>query len=302
LKETQPNLKIAIFMSCFSADALPILIKSAPYLLTVFGSADDASAIEFARIFYSTYFQKQSIERACFFAQQFTYKNLQMVLTRRALEGSKGGILFQVIPEGYGDVLLIDLHEAEHDIEALGVSRESFLHALTRKIRLHGHIFNHPREQAIIPVGRFIGIFSWQNAKDVIQCHRILRMKSDVEDEACEVWADLAINYNDSAMAKYRLLSPYEFSVHKSALVLALANYTREFSYISKREACIKVLNKYAPEQYRLSKSLMVANLEIAQRKLESDEFGLVVVYLESALSAMHDLLDALTNELAVNV
>ncbi|MFA4903222.1 MAG: hypothetical protein WC600_10820 [Desulfobaccales bacterium] len=302
LIEAQPNLKLAIFMTCFSAEALPILGQAAPYIITVFGPADDAKCVEFTRIFYDNYFRKDSIERAYFFAQEYTGSELQVVLTRRALDQKGGKVLFQVFPRGdhLGDSFLIDLEEAKHDIELLGVPREKFLNILTRKIRLHKKIFNTPRERAILPIGQFFGIFSWQNALDVIKCHRILRVRSDVDDKACEVWARLTVTYNDSAGERYRLLpQPFGPGINK-IIGRALENFRFAYELISENTEYQEVLNRYVPEQYRLSKSIMLANMEMADRKLYQEDFGETMVYLESVLSALHDLLDRLTDELAM--
>jgi hypothetical protein len=62
LSEAQPNLKLAIFMSCYSAEALPVLIKAAPYLLTIFGPADDAASIHFI----TGHWRKRTALNGCF--------------------------------------------------------------------------------------------------------------------------------------------------------------------------------------------------------------------------------------------
>jgi hypothetical protein len=44
----------------------------------------------------------------------------------------------------------------------------------------------------------------------------------------------------------------------------------------------------------------MSANLEMAELKLHAEDFGAVIFHLESVLSALHDLLDALTETLTL--
>jgi len=266
--------------------------------LTVFGTADDSASIEFIRMFYTTYFKRGFIESAYLFAQQLVDPYLTVVLSRRALE-SGGRVLFQVFPEAHGDPLLVDLDEADKDIEALAISREIFLESLARKIRVHRRIFDHPRDRAVLPIGQFIGVFSWQNAKDIVRCHRILRIRPEVDDHACNVWGDLAVTYNDVAMSKYRWAPSYVLNDPRQ-LNLALNEYQSVYDYIVEKAEVIDVSNSYVPEQYRLSKSLMAANLKMAERKLDSGDFGSAVAYLESALSSFHDLLDALTDAIAV--
>jgi hypothetical protein len=58
LHETSPHLKVAIFLSCYSAESIPELAHAAPYLVTVTGSADDNAAIDFIAQFYSAYLRR----------------------------------------------------------------------------------------------------------------------------------------------------------------------------------------------------------------------------------------------------
>lgn len=302
LGHTQPALRLAVFMSCFSSASLGDLIKAAPYILTIHGPADDNTSIEFVRVFYERLLHDHSIERACFFAQEITSEVLQVVLSRRGLSSVEGNFLFRVFPRGdhLGDSFLIDISQAEKDIELLDIPRETFLSVLTRKIRLHGRIFEFPRERAILPIGPYFGIFSWQNPSDIITCHQVLKVRPEVDDLACELWALLAISYNDDAMQRYRLLPEPAAAHNVNALKKALGNYRHSYEYLTEKEKFITVLRKYVPEQYKLSKSLMIANLDKAEMKIVQEDFPSVVFHLESALSAMNDLLDALTAELAL--
>jgi hypothetical protein len=302
LARTQPTLRLAIFMSCFSSASLPDLIKAAPYILTVSGPADDSTSIEFVKVFYERLLHEHSIEGACFWAQEMTSGNLQAILSRRALSETDRRVLFKVFPRGnhLGDSFLVDISQAEKDIESLQIPRDTFLSMLTRKIHLHNRIFEFPRERAILPIGPYFGIFSWQNPSDIITCHQILRVRPEVDDLACEVWAALAVGYNDDAMQRYRLLPEPAAPQNENSLKIALRNYRSSYEYLTKNEKYITVLRKYVPEQYKLSKSLMIANLDMADTKIIQEDLPSVVFYLESTLSAMHDLLDALTTELAL--
>jgi hypothetical protein len=295
LSRAQPSLKAALFMCCFSADSIPDLSIAAPYLLTVFGSADDNSTIEFVRAFYDRYLEGGSIVKACFFAQQRV--DLEVVLSRRAEQASRGKTLFEVFPSGnhFGDSFLVDLSEAEPDIERLDLPRERLLALLTRKIRLHQRIFDFPREKALLPVGHLVGVFSWRSAGDLIQCHRLLKMKTGLEQDACDVWASLTVEYNDEVIQKYRLQTDPASPQNQRALQVALHNYQYSYKRLCDWQKFETVLPKYAPEQYRLTKSIIGANLGMAEQKLCAEDLASVVFHLESALSAKHDLLDALT-------
>lgn len=304
IHETQPKIKLAIFMSCFSADAIPHLIRSAPYLLTVFGEANDEAAIEFMRIFFETYFKTNSITRASLIAQSIAEDRLHAVLTRRALDNNEGKALIQVCPSGnhVGDTYLVDISNAEQDIANLEISRESFLSVLIRKIRLHNRIFDFPRERSILPIGQFIGLFSWENASDVIKCNRIMKFKPEIETEVCEIWAHIAVIYNDHVIERYRSLPQNLFPSSLNYLKLALSRYRNTYDFLSNHKGVPQVLSKYLPEQYKLTKSMMQANLSMAENKIFDEDFQSSIVYLENALSTLHDLLDALTEKVSVGL
>ncbi len=297
ISKAQPRLKAAIFMSCFSADAIPTLLRIAPYILTVFGPANDNNAIEFIGAFYKNYFKFKDIAKACSWAQIISQNELQVVLSRRAQSLLSRTPLFEVFPGSgiyAGTSFLIDLSEAEADIATLNVPREKFLSILTRKIRLHNRIFDTPRERAVLPVGPYVGIFTWNNAFDPIQCHRILQIKTETKQEAYDLWARLAITYNDDANHRYRLESLPASPHNIRLLEAALTSYRSDYEWINSSSA----FHEYIPDQYKLAKSVMNANLDMAEKKLHDNNLVSVVYHLESALSALHDLLDAFTDSL----
>src|SRR5690606_22629926 len=127
--------KTAIFLSCFSADSIPDLLKAAPYIITVSEGADDDASIRFIRWFYTQYFRSHSVERSFFYAQQMS-RNLNSVLTRRALHDNKNEFLVPVIPTGdhISDCYLVDISEVNDVIQNLGTPRDEFLDILARKI------------------------------------------------------------------------------------------------------------------------------------------------------------------------
>ncbi len=303
LLNTQPKLTLAVFMCCFSACAIPTLLKVAPYLITVFGRVDDNTAIEFVSQFYTQYLRTGSVSQAFFLAQSLTYDRLEAVLSRRTTKEAFGSALFEVFPTGARicDSFLIDLGPAEACIASLGIPRESFLHILSRKIRLHRMIFDSPRDMAVLPIGPYVGVLSWDNARDLITCHDILQMKPEISQEASDTWVAIAVNYNDDAIQRYRLLeqpaAPYKFR----DLETSIDNYRFTYNTLCNVKKYVNTLTMYVPEQYRLTKSVMIANLEMAERKFAMEDFGAVVFHLECVLSSQHDLLDALTTSLTVN-
>jgi hypothetical protein len=301
VRETTPRLRAAIFLSCYSANAIDQLVDSAPYLITVTGAADDEASIDFITQFYHAYLRFESIEKAFNIAQNYVaivrkVTDLHANLTRRALVKGENRILFQVFPSGKDDSILLDLTEAEADITSLNIPREAFLGLLSRKIRIHRWIFSSPRQRVVLPLGPYFGLFSWENANDVVVCNRILKIKPNVVPQACEAWASLIVCYNDHFMAPYRT-NP---ELHIASLKKALDEYKKTYSDFFETGEKAKVIQAQAPEQFMVNKAVISANLEMAENKYHRKEYDAVMVYLETVLSTIHNLLDDLTNILTI--
>ena len=71
-------------------------------------------------------------------------------------------------------------------------------------MHVHRWIFEEPREHAILIVGAYFGDFSWKSADDIIKCHKILKIRSNVPEELLTMWARLIVSYNDLFMRKDR--------------------------------------------------------------------------------------------------
>jgi hypothetical protein len=98
IKAAAPRIKLVIFLSCYSASSIPILIDAAPFIITVSGDAIDDSAIAFISTFYEEYFSSHSIERAFQFGIMYSNvkdQPISIVLTRRAKEKINGKALLQ---------------------------------------------------------------------------------------------------------------------------------------------------------------------------------------------------------------
>jgi lipopolysaccharide biosynthesis regulator YciM len=100
-------------------------------------------------------------------------------------------------------------------------------------------------------------------------------------------------------MQRYRRERHPSAAYNRATLANALSEYCQTYEHISDSDSPrALILLKYVPEQYKLARALMKANLESAELKLHSEDYSATVFHLESALSAEHDLLDALTEEL----
>jgi CHAT domain len=301
LLETGTRLRLAIFLSCYSAETVPTLIAGTPYLITVDGAADDEAAIAFIGEFYESFFQHDSINQAFVRAKLLVEAkgmDLNVFLSRRA-EQTPDRIRLQVFPAPGLDSILVDVTEAEQDIRNLDIDRQTFYSLLTRKLRIHRWIFDSPTDQTILSIGRYFGVFSWQNARDVVNCQRVIRLRSDVDELTCETWAGLLTWYNDHRADKYRSsLTPAAPEMERH-LKESLEDYHRLSDTYFRSKDMSRILRNCVREQYVVSRSLIVKYLEICDSKLHRGELSAVVEYLESILSSLHDLVDAFTQHVS---
>ena len=61
---------------------------------------------------------------------------------------------------------------------------------LARKLRRHSWIFDGASDHAILPIGRLLfGEFTWKEAKDVVYCTKLMRLRSDLPRRHWELWS-----------------------------------------------------------------------------------------------------------------
>ncbi len=298
LVKTQPHLKLAIFMSCFSAISIPILIKSASYLMTIYGEADDTMSINFIKDFYEHRFRGEAIHEAFYYAQELNSNLYNVLLSRRALDANKEKPLLQIYPKGgyLTESFLVDISDAEENIRGLDVPVDTFLSILSRKIRLHSRIFDFARERVYLPIGNYIGVFSWVNPNEVIKCHEILKIKPGTPEIVYDVWASMVLNYNDSVILTYR--RPENLGTRK-IYESALTNYKNILTKYLSAEKVNLVMEELIPDEFQMAKSLIKANLDLAEMKVDMEDFDSATINFEFILSSFHDLLDAMTARIA---
>lgn len=254
-------------------------------------------------MFYENYFLEKSVEKAFFIANFLTKSTLDAILSRRAEKTYPNKTLFQVFPRGnqLGDSILIDLSEAEKSISRLDISRSNFLSILTRKIRIHQWIFDSPRKRALLSIGNFIGIFSWENAKDVVVCHEILKINANTPEEVCHAWIYLNLTYNELYIEKYRTLENAININTSKILEKALNEYNRVFKLYFKNEEIETALKSIDEGHYKVTRATIWANLRQADIKFYSQEYASTVIYLETVLSTIHDFIDFLSAKITEN-
>ena len=293
VRETQPSLAAIVLMSCYSSDLLHHFAECAPYIVSVYGQADDDSAIEFVGIFYEEYLRSHSIVGAFNLAQNFVDEKLNVSLFRkRPLLNAPH--LLAIYPSRHRDPIFVDLSTAEQSIQHLGVPREKFLQTLSRKIRLHRWLFEGERESVVIPVGQYFAVFSWTNAYDLIYCHKIIKPQSQLSPRFHEVLADIIVSYNDLYLLEYRRLSSAVDDSTCPVLKKGIDTLHRVFDRFFKQEENFMVLAGVESEFMQQIRATCWANLRKADEKFLEREFASAVIFAETALSSFHDTVDEL--------
>ncbi len=261
------------------------------------GETNDAAAISFSQYFLDEFYRSTSVEQAFRIAssaidQMGMGEVIKPVFCRRQPSGRS---VFQACFSRRQDSIFIDLTDAEESISHLPISRHEFLSLLTRKIRIHSWIFHIERERAVLPIGQFFGVFSWQNAKDVVICHEVLKLKQDIEVSECMGWTRLMVIYNDLRSERYRVIANPAAIENKALLETALNGI--ETCYVStlKGSDVEPAAKKLAPDQYIITLSTVRVQCDLAKRSLSDLNLPSTVVALETAISSIHDLVDELT-------
>ena len=298
------SLRAALFISCYSTDSIPALIQIAPYIITISGAAHDQMSIKFVETFYESYFKHNSISRTFYDAQQlvdvlFGDGKLIALLSRRGWEKHKERKLIEVFPnQSEFNSIIVDITDVEEQIKSFEQSEEEFLSILTRKIRLHKWIFKKPREEALIPIGEYFGVFTWDNPDDVVICNKILSLKDDIKDELFDLWADLIVTYNNIYLGKHRDID----SLNIPRLDKLLAETTDEYRdiytdfFLDAKNA--DLLKGIIRKQFSTSRSYIKANLKQSSKAIAEEKFARAMEALDNILSSLHDLMNALTKQL----
>jgi hypothetical protein len=286
-----PSLTIAVFMSCFSSDLAENLIAEVPWILGVMGEADDETCVAFVEQFYTALLAGHSIEGAYRHIRSFGYRDLPLVLLRRAEQNPSGALLVHAAGS-MGPSIYIDISKVDEDLRRLGLTKEKFTRVLAHKIRYHSWAFRFSRQGALFPVGPVFVTLSWENAEDVVVCDRVYALKPNADRELCARWADMLTMYHDRAIAPYRdpALRMDDFS--REMLAHGLHGMTRFYGDFIMDPEMGKLFGGVATRAYLTTHSLGYASMNAAGRKLKDNDLPGVVQHLEVALTAAHDLID----------
>lgn len=297
-----------VCMSCYSADALRPLVRRVPYIISVEGPVNDAAAIAFVDRFYWNFFRSNSIERSFYISSESVRLEYGEKLIRPILlKGSEAaGAERIVIKTAYrdfsvrgipADELSIDVTEAMGRLSGNAQEREAVISLLQRKMRYHGWIFRYPRYRALVPLGPYVGLFSWESLSVPVICHSILKVLVSAEICIVDCWIDMIIDYNGFTVSnRYRSISSLG-SIRASELKHAagqLLESARRYAQILKDMEERLEADQVGPIHVMLS--TWIRNAEQARTRADDEEgdFPLIIVSLEAGLSAFHDVINYL--------
>ena len=288
---------LAVFLSCYADNSLSTLAGAAPFVITSRFQVSDTECIAFVRGFYEVFFKEPSVQNAFNHAiHVLGVKELpkdRFRLSRRSLIRKGNSLYVESTPDLHRDTILVNLDQVKHQLGQFGLSEEELCHLLAKKLRVHYWIFERARETATIPIGRLLfGEFEWQNAKDVVFCTRLMKLRSDVPQPHWELWAKALTSYNDLASCEYRTapdpVDPRSRGMLKRAVQL--------FSYHT--DSCLKPMRRKLEEVGRSEImphiEFAIAQTEKAVTELERKEYPRVVEALELALTNYHEVVTAL--------
>jgi hypothetical protein len=304
IQATCKNIQALILASCYSASQLETLKMAAPYVITISGPADDDASILFSRYFYESYLKTESVETALDQAQAaldaLGHKDdLKLVVSRRGENASAGRTIIRSKKYQFAeDTILIDITDIQTQISSLGIPSEEFLAILANKMRMHRWMWLESKnmENAILPIGRFFGVFGWQNGMDVIVCRKIIRLKDEAKEHDCNLWMCIVFDYNRLFGLAYRQSTERIVAGMDAKLKKALNSYDNTVQWLmSNKEQLLTLL----PDQTKLALPLMKRNLMIAKEEFRQRDHTQTVVHLETILSLIHGIADGLLSILA---
>jgi hypothetical protein len=261
-------------------------------LISVEGAAPDKAAIDFARHFYTQLWRNDApIERAFHVAETLCAESgLLLQISRRGLARADSDFIVEAQIE-YDYKIIVDLTPVRAYLEALTDRiREDVLRAICRSIRAHRRLFTLPMERVAIPFGRHIGLFSWQNDIDPVRCEQIFRIASDVPSRVFDAVAFLMYRYSRIASARYRVATETIYAGQEPVLRTALSEFNEDIRLVLEGNYG-EALSSIAADDLKIAQGIIKANLLEADSALSRHDHVQTIVYLETALTTLHNLL-----------
>jgi len=286
---------VVVFLSCYSDSFLETLINAAPFVITAKDNVNDEQCITFVQGFYERLFKENSVISAFANAKRLlSLNNLShncFNLSRRFLIKEKNSFYIQSKPKEDRDPILVNMDKVKKKIKDLGFEEEEICHQISNKLNIHYWIFDNARENAIIPIGRLLfGEFQWEDKNDVINCTRLIKIRSDVPSIRWKTWSKLLTTYNDLAASEYR--KPFNPPPH--IYQRNLENAVQLFdSHIQKNLVPLRdTLEEMGAGDAIGNVEFAITECENAIFHLDLKRYPQVVTALESILMNYHELVN----------
>lgn len=288
---------IAVLLACYSNDAIDTLAEIAPFVVSALGPVDDESCLQFIRAFYGGIFKRGSVgksfDNAVNLLRSKKLSHSSFRLDRRQLIRRGNSSFIEFNPDWREDSILVNLDSVASQLEDFGMTKEQLCHLIAKKLRIHSWIFAVPRERCVIPVGTpMFGEFSWRDKTDVVYCHKLMRISSDVPIEHWKLWNSLLISYNDLASSTHRIL--VDPASPKSRRLLAEATTTYRYNLDRYLQPACAEIREMGFAHLVLSAENAMTHCAFAEDYLDLERYEQVVQSLEVCLTNYHEVVDGL--------
>ena len=135
-----------------------------------------------------------------------------------------------------------------------------------------------------------------ENAKDIVHCHRIFRLKSNLPDETYAVIAMLIAGYNDVFLNSYRESRKSAIEQNPRAFVQGLASLHKVFQDWFVNPRGVASLGALNPAYLKTIQATCWANLSKADEKLAGGDPSRAMIFAETALSSIHDAINEIVD------
>lgn len=287
---------LTVFLCCYSGSSLNVLADAAPFVITSEGTVTDDQCITFVHGFYESFFREGAVEAAFDYAMRLLvargHSRDTFRLSRRCLVRKGSSLYVESRPGLHADSILVNLDQVRDRIAGIGLTEEQLCYLLSKKLRVHHWIFERARDCATIPIGRqLFGEFQWSNARDVVYCTKLMKLRSDIPQVQWELWARVLTTYNDLVSCEYRTAEYPAAPNSRFMLERAVQLFSRHVQH------CLVPLRKMDAIQSSGVLSHLefaIAETERAGRELEWECYPQVVEALELALTNFHEVVTSL--------
>jgi serine/threonine protein kinase len=284
---------VVVLLGCYTDSALQTLANAAPFVIMSKSEVLDAACTLFLSGFYEHLFSGCSIQgsfdRAMHLLSAKGFEPDSFRLARRSLIKRADGLFVESTPDPNRDSILVNLDAVSTRLGSFGMSTEELCHLIARKLRVHSWIFDGASNHAVLPVGRLLfGEFTWKDAKDVVYCTKLMKLRSDLPRRHWELWSRVLTSYNDLASCQYRALprpaDPSRRPVLEQGVRIFRYHVTK---YLEPSVPSIEALGFPSLVPHA---ELAIASTEKAEDQMILERYPQVVSALEVALTNYHEV------------